>query len=79
MTYDTESEGLDGVTKPFAKPVMMLLFMFSGWIFSNLDIQYIQLPLTFYTKCRNGAFHYILAYSTAILHSSTFEVSVLSS
>ena len=30
--YDTSSYGTDGITKPFAKPIMMLLLMFSGMI-----------------------------------------------
>ena len=33
MLYETESVGLDGVTvKPFAKPIMMLLLMFSAMV-----------------------------------------------
>lgn len=32
MAYDTSSEGLDGTTKPFAKPIMMLLLMFAGMV-----------------------------------------------
>lgn len=30
MAYDTVSEGIDGHEKVFAKPIMMLLLMFSG-------------------------------------------------
>ena len=30
MAYDTTSYGLDGADKNFAKPIMMLLLMFSG-------------------------------------------------
>ena len=30
MLYDTPSVGLDGIEKPFSKPIMMLLLMFSG-------------------------------------------------
>ena len=30
MAYDTSSYGINGETKPFAKPIMMLLLMFTG-------------------------------------------------
>lgn len=43
MAYDTESVGIDGEMKPFAKPIMMLFLMFSGmvpavifWVISQL-------------------------------------------
>jgi hypothetical protein len=32
MAYDTKSQGLDGVDKPFTKPIMMLTLMFTGMV-----------------------------------------------
>jgi drug/metabolite transporter (DMT)-like permease len=46
MAYQTESVGIDGQTKLFTKPIMMLLLMFAGmvpaiffWLFQQLSIE----------------------------------------
>ena len=42
MAYDTKSIGLDGSPKAFAKPIMMLLLMFTGMYGLILMDEYIH-------------------------------------
>ena len=68
MAYDTKSIGLDGSPKAFAKPIMMLLLMFTGmyenfYLFESLNIK-MNVVILQYTV--QGSGHNILVDSTEL-------------